>query len=87
MRVIKGKRALITGAASGIGRAIALGLAREGADVWLLDVDENGLAEVVAESRAFGVEAIGVRCDVSRPLRSLGASRSYSAPGGIWIFW
>ena len=65
MRVIRGKKALITGAASGIGRAIALGLAREGADVCLLDVDEEALRPVAVEARQSGVEAIEIRCDVT----------------------
>lgn len=67
MRVIQGKRALVTGAALGIGREIALGLAREGADLFLLDVNQSALNEVVAEAEQHGVEAIGQCCDVSRP--------------------
>ena len=67
MRVIRGKKALITGAASGIGRAIALRLAREGADVCLLDVDEEALRPVAAEARQSDVEAIEIRCDVTCP--------------------
>ena len=67
MRTIKGKSALVTGAASGIGRAIALRLAQEGADLYLLDVDEVGMACVVGEARKLGVEVIGRYCDVSDP--------------------
>ena len=65
MKVIRGKKALVTGAASGIGRSIALALAREGADLFLIDIDEAGLATVVEEIRKFGVEVIGKTCDVA----------------------
>ena len=65
MKVIRGKKALVTGAASGIGRSIALALAREGADLFLIDIDEAGLATVVEEIRMIGVEVIGKTCDVA----------------------
>jgi NAD(P)-dependent dehydrogenase (short-subunit alcohol dehydrogenase family) len=67
MREICGKTALVTGAASGIGRAIALRLAAEGATLFLIDIDENGLAEIAAESRNCGVEVITRRCNVAEP--------------------
>ena len=67
MKSIRRKRALVTGAAAGIGRGIALALAREGADVYLLDIDEAGLAAVVAEAMECGIQAVGVRCDLSQP--------------------
>jgi 3-oxoacyl-[acyl-carrier protein] reductase len=66
MKIIRGKRALVTGAASGIGRAIALALAREGADLYLLDIDDDKLAEVVAQASAYGTRVTGVRCDLAR---------------------
>jgi len=67
MREIRNKIALVTGAASGIGRAIALHLAREGADLYVLDIDEAGLAETVALAQREDVRALGRRCDVSQP--------------------
>lgn len=67
MRVLRGKRALITGAASGIGRAIALRLAREGVALFLIDIDAESLAGVVREATQWGVDVEGRRCDVSQP--------------------
>jgi NAD(P)-dependent dehydrogenase (short-subunit alcohol dehydrogenase family)/pimeloyl-ACP methyl ester carboxylesterase len=67
MRVLQGKRALITGAASGIGRAIALALAAERCHVYLLDIDDAGAAETAGLARRNGVEAISARCDLADP--------------------
>jgi NAD(P)-dependent dehydrogenase (short-subunit alcohol dehydrogenase family) len=60
------KVAIVTGAASGIGRATAMLFAREGARVVLADVDEERGREVAETIRATGSEATFVRTDVSR---------------------
>ena len=46
---LKGKRAFVTAAAAGIGRASAIAFAREGASVFATDIDEKGLASLAAE--------------------------------------
>lgn len=57
---------LVTGAASGIGRAIAERLVREGATLCALDVEGDGLVELEATLRAEGLQVTTGRCDVSR---------------------
>ena len=61
---VAGKAAIVTGGASGIGRATARVLAREGAAVCIADVDEAGGRQVADEIAADGGEAIFVRADV-----------------------
>lgn len=75
MRVIQGKKALITGAASGIGRGIALALAREGAHLYLWDINGEGLAEVSEEVRLMGVNVAIARVDVTQPTEISAAIR------------
>src|SRR6188472_500836 len=65
MREIRGKTVLITGVSSGIGRAITLRLADEGATLFLVDIDEKGLAETAAAAREAGGEVFTRRCNVA----------------------
>jgi NAD(P)-dependent dehydrogenase (short-subunit alcohol dehydrogenase family) len=66
MGALEGKRALVSGAASGIGRATAILFGEEGAAVVLADVDRSGGQEVVAEIQTAGGTAAFVECDVTR---------------------
>jgi len=59
-----GRRALVTGAASGIGRATAIRLAAEGAAVACLDRDADGLASTIATIETGGGRAVPVQCDL-----------------------
>ena len=60
-----GKVAVVTGAGSGIGRALALGLARRGARLAISDVNEAGLAETESLAKGLGAEVHSARLDVS----------------------
>jgi NAD(P)-dependent dehydrogenase (short-subunit alcohol dehydrogenase family) len=62
-----GKTAIITGGGSGIGRACALGLGKQGARVAVWDVNGGNASGVADEVRALGVRTLSVRVDVSRP--------------------
>lgn len=63
---IKGKVALVTGAGQGIGRAIALRLAGDGANIAIADLNEDPMKAVADEVRAIGRKTTTVRADVSK---------------------
>ncbi|WP_410661513.1 SDR family NAD(P)-dependent oxidoreductase [Amycolatopsis sp. lyj-112] len=65
MSGVRGKVAVVTGAGSGIGRQLALELARRGARPAVSDVDEAGLAETVVQLKALGADARSAVLDVS----------------------
>ena len=83
---IDGKIAVVTGAASGIGRATAVALAREGADLVLADVRDDRLEEARKEITALGRRGIAVHTDVSKleDVRNL-FDRSISEMGRVDI--
>ena len=63
--MLKGKTAIITGSGRGIGRAIALAMAEQGANIVVNDVNMESAGEVVAEIEAMGRQAIAVKADVT----------------------
>jgi NAD(P)-dependent dehydrogenase (short-subunit alcohol dehydrogenase family) len=62
---IQGATAVVTGGASGIGRGVALELARRGADVVLADIHDERLSDTAAAVTALGRRCLPVRCDVT----------------------
>ena len=62
---LMGKTAVVTGAGSGIGQAIAIALAKQGAFVDVLDVNDHTADETVEQIRSTGGQAEGIKCDVS----------------------
>jgi short-subunit dehydrogenase len=65
MSSVSGKVAVVTGAGSGIGRQLALELARRGARLAVSDVDETGLAATADRVRALGAQVLSARLDVA----------------------
>ncbi len=85
---LEGKIALITAAASGIGRAGAVLFAREGAAVAVADIDKGRIADTVAEIKAGGGRAHGIPCDLTRDADSRRIVREATeAFGGLDILW
>ena len=83
---LEGKAAIVTGAASGIGREIARIYAREGAKVAIADVNADAANATAAEIRAAGGKAIGVTMDVtSEEAVNAGVAAMVAAFGGVDI--
>jgi NAD(P)-dependent dehydrogenase (short-subunit alcohol dehydrogenase family) len=64
---LSGRVAVVSGAASGMGRAMSLALAEQGADLLLLDVNDKGAQETADNIRSLGRKALAIHCDVSQP--------------------
>ena len=86
MRDLAGKRVVITGAAGGIGQAIATELCHVGCRLILLDVNQSALAAVVTDATALGAEAVGIACDLADSNAiARAATASIAAFGGVDI--
>lgn len=68
MNELKNKVAIITGAASGIGRATAMKFAREGARLIAADINDAGLESLLTELAAEGLTAVSVHADVANDI-------------------
>jgi NAD(P)-dependent dehydrogenase (short-subunit alcohol dehydrogenase family) len=78
--------AVVTGGGSGIGRALTLALAREGARVVVADLDEPAMEGVVREARGHGVDALAVRTDVTDLLQVQAlADRAWKTFGAVHL--
>jgi NAD(P)-dependent dehydrogenase (short-subunit alcohol dehydrogenase family) len=86
VKEFKGKVAVVTGSASGMGRAVAERLAKEGMKVVLADVEQKALDKAEAEMKALGYTVMGVKTDVSKPeaLQSL-AQKTLDKFGAVHI--
>jgi NAD(P)-dependent dehydrogenase (short-subunit alcohol dehydrogenase family) len=83
---LKDRIAVVTGGASGIGRALALLFAREGAHVVVADLDEAGMAETVTGVAQAGRRGLAVKTDVSRlaDVQAL-ADRAFAELGAVHV--
>ena len=83
---LNGKAAIVTGAASGLGKAIAVRFAQEGAKVAIADLDRQAADAAAAEIAAAGGQAIGVAMDVtSEEEVNAGVAATVAAFGGVDI--
>jgi NAD(P)-dependent dehydrogenase (short-subunit alcohol dehydrogenase family) len=76
MRRFEGRAVLVTGAASGIGRATVERMAQEGASLWCVDVQAEGVEATVKRAIDLGAEAEARVCDVSDPEESAATVRA-----------
>ena len=66
MKNLKGKNCLLTGAASGIGRSLAILLAQEGMNICIVDIDADNLENVRKEVEDLGAKVYSRKCDISK---------------------
>jgi 2-hydroxycyclohexanecarboxyl-CoA dehydrogenase len=62
---LQGMNGVVTGGAQGIGRAIALRLARDGANIGILDIKKDTAEKTAGEIRSLGVKAMAIQCDAT----------------------
>lgn len=86
MQELTGRVAVVTGAASGIGRGIAQAFAAEGMSIVLADIEPEPLAQTTRELEASGASVLSVECDVANPesVQTL-AERSRSTFGAVHV--
>ena len=82
MRGLKGKTAIVTGAGSGIGRAIALRLAAEGVTVGVFDIRPEAATETVKAIEAAGGKGVSTTCDITDYAAVVAAVASFEAATG-----
>jgi len=63
---LKDRNAIVTGGANGIGQAIALRLARKGANVAVVDIDSKQTDKVVSEIKTLGRKGIAIKADITK---------------------
>jgi NAD(P)-dependent dehydrogenase (short-subunit alcohol dehydrogenase family) len=86
MNIERGMTAVVTGAASGIGRGMALTFAKRGMNIVVADIDAEGADVVAEEVRALGVRSLAMRTDVAdaRSVQDL-ADRAYGEAGPVHL--
>lgn len=72
MKRLEGKVAIITGAGQGVGRGIALAMAKEGASVVLAGRTESKVRQVAEEIRSLGLNALPITCDAGDCEKDIG---------------
>ncbi|MCB1615178.1 MAG: SDR family NAD(P)-dependent oxidoreductase [Pseudomonadales bacterium] len=86
MKDFRGKVAVITGGASGVGRSLAFALGREGARIMIGDVDQQNMDDTVKALSAEGIEAIAHKADVSKAdSMNAFAEKAFSHFGGVQL--